>query len=308
MSIVLIHQRNAERWLKALKSFLPTETIEHYPNVQHPEKVEFVVCFRITKEQMKPFLNAKVIQCLGAGINYILEAEVLKKEMVLSRVTDPNLAQDMFEYALSGVLSQMKNLPKYAKQQRDKLWKGYDYKSFNNTTIGILGLGKIGGTVAEKFAALGCRVKGWSNSPKNLQGVESFVGEGGWKDCLKDVDFLINILPLTAKTHQILNAKDLKHLPKGAFLINIGRGMHNNDNDILKLLNEEHLSGVMLDVFQIEPLPTQHPFWTHSKVVITPHIAGVTAPESAAEQIAMNYKRFKKGEILKNVVMVEKGY
>jgi len=308
MSIVLIDQRNSEKWLNALRTALPNEKIESSEAVERPEDVDFVVCFRVTKEQIEQFPNLKVVQCSGAGINYILEAEVLTPEITLARVVDENLSQDMFEFALASVLSQMKNLPLYANQQRKPLWKGYDYKRIHQTTIGILGLGKIGSFVAQQFANLGFRVKGWSNSSKNITNVESYEGEKGWSGCLSEVDFLINILPLTEETNQILNYKNLKTLPKGACLINIGRGAHQNETDILKLLDEEHLSSVMLDVFTKEPLPQNHPFWKHSNITITPHIAGVSIPESAAEQIAVNYLRFKKGEKLENVVDVKKGY
>ncbi len=308
MSIVLIHQRNTKRWLNALRQELPNVTVSLYSEVENPAEVDFVVCFRITSEQITPFPNVKIVHCLGAGINYILEANVLTEKMTLARVVDENLSQDMFEFALSGILSQMKNLPQYAEQQRQQHWKSYDYKSIHNTTVGILGLGKIGGFVAEQFAKLGFRVKGWSNSPKNLAGVESFVGKSGWAECLSGVDYLVNILPLTADTQQILNYKKLKHLPKGAFLINIGRGAHAHQTDILQLLDESHLSGVLLDVFHEEPLPKEHPFWEHPNVQITPHVAGVTVPEFAAEQIAANYIRFRNGETLENVIEVEKGY
>ncbi|MFT6148594.1 MAG: glyoxylate/hydroxypyruvate reductase A [Saprospiraceae bacterium] len=308
MIVFLDKKDNIELWLNSLKSALPNTIIEAFPNVENREEVAFAICMRPTKEQVEQFPNLKVIQCLGAGVNYILEANVLTEKMILTRTVDPGLSIDMFEFTLSIVLSEIKNLPKYARQQPQKIWRKLPYKRFEETTIGILGLGEIGSYVAERFAALGFQVKGWSNSRKVLKNVESFAGKAELPNCLSKVDFLINILPLTPATNQILNRANLQHLPKGSFLINVGRGTHNHETDIIDLLNEEHLSGALLDVFQQEPLPNNHPFWEHPKVKITPHIASMTNPVSASKLIAENYKRFKQGLPLNHVVDLGKGY
>ena len=251
MSIVFLDKKdNIELWLNSLKAALPNTTIEAFPNVENREGVTFAICMRPTKEQVEQFPNLKVIQGFGAGVNYILEANVLTEKMILTRTVDPGLSIDMFEFTLGVVLSEIKNLPKYAIQQPQKTWRKLPYKRFEETTIGILGLGKIGSYVAERFAALGFQVKGWSNSRKVLKNVESFAGKAELSNCLSKVDFLINILPLTPATNQILNRENLQYLPKGSFLINVGRGTHNHETDIIDLLNEEHLSGVLLDVFR----------------------------------------------------------
>jgi len=169
------------------------------------------------------------------------------------------------------------------------------YRRFKETNIAILGLGKIGAYTAAEFAKLGFSVTGWSNSQKNIPGVESYVGLEQLPTCLEKADFLVNILPLTASTKHILNKTNLQYLPQGAFLINVGRGLHNQETDIIELLDNGHLSGALLDVFSQEPLPASHPFWKHPKVFLTPHVASVTNANSAVMQIADNYRRFKKG-------------
>ncbi len=309
MSVLFLDQRkNVKYWLKALKKALPNTKIEAYPQVEKPEEVEFIITMKPKKEVIDRFPNAKVIQSFGAGVDHILAEKVLKKGVILARVVDPYLTEDMFEFILTGVLIQMKCLPIYINQQKKGLWKPREYKRIQDITIAILGLGKIGGTVGMKLAALGFRVKGWSNSAKNLIGVNSFIGKENLADCLADAHFLVNILPATPRTFQILNRNNLQYLPQGAFLINVGRGSHMHEADLLHLLNEKQLSGVLLDVFNEEPLRSDHFFWEHPKVLLTPHIASRTNPDSAAQQIGENYRRFKANLPLENVVELVKGY
>ena len=307
-ALIIIEHPIEEKWRVAIQKELPDDLIEVYPNVKDPVAVDFIITFKPRKAALQEFPNVKVVQSLGAGVNNIIETNALTKEMTLARIVDPFLAEDMWEFTLAVVLSEIKNLPKYQEQKAQSLWKPSYYRRFRDTTIGILGLGKIGSCVATNFAKLGFQVKGWSNSKKNIVGVDSYAGMEELPNALKEVDFLINILPLTEATEGILTNSTLEKLPKGAFLINVGRGPHNDETAIVQLLDNEHLSGVLLDVFNQEPLPAEHPFWQHPKVKITPHIASLTNRSSAAILIADNYRRFKAGEILANVVSLEKGY
>lgn len=307
-ALILIEHKVEEKWRAAIQKEIPDEVVEVYPNVKDPTTVDFIITFKPRKAALQEFPNIKVIQSLGAGVNNIIETNAVTKDMTLARIVDPFLAEDMWEFTLAVVLSEIKNLPKYQEQKAQSLWKPSYYKRFRDTTIGILGLGKIGTCVATNFAKLGFQVKGWSNSKKNITGVESYAGKGELSNALKNVNFLINILPLTEATEGILNIATLEHLPKGAFLINVGRGPHNDEAAIIQLLDTEHLSGVSLDVFNQEPLPAEHAFWQHPKVKITPHIASLTNRSSAAVLIADNYRRFRAGKPLANVVSLEKGY
>ncbi len=306
--LLLLKYRDKKLWKAALQVVLPNEQIEVYPNVTDPSSVDFIVTMSPTQAEVEQFPNVKVIQSLGAGIDYILKANVLRPDNILARMVNPNLTHDMFEFVLSILLSQMKNLPTYQQQQTQRLWKPMPYRSIKDITVTIWGLGKIGSYVAEKLTQLGFKVKGWSKSPKNIHGVKSYTGQDGLIQSITSTDFLVNILPLTPNTFEILNYQNLQHLPKGAYVINVGRGQHNQEKDLIELLNQGHLSGFASDVFHQEPLPTAHPFWNHPKISITPHIAGITAPHASAEAIADNYLRFKAGEPLKNVVDLNKGY
>lgn len=306
--LILDRNRDMTPWVAALQKQLPDANIELYPKVQNAAAIDFMVTMRPERATFLKFPNVKVVHCIGAGVNYILEEKVVTKEMVLARIVDPYLTEDMWEFVLSVVLTQIKNLPTFVELQKQGNWKPMSYRRFKETNVAILGLGKIGAYTAAQFAKLGFQVTGWSNSQKNIPGVKSYIGLEGLPKCLEKADFLVNILPLTPSTTHILNKSNLQHLPKGAFLINVGRGLHNHETDIMELLDNGHLSGALLDVFSVEPLPSSHPFWKHPKVYITPHIASVTNANSAVTQIADNYKRFKKGIALKNIVALEKGY
>lgn len=306
--LLLLKYRDKQLWKSVLQTALPNEKIEVYPEVKDASKVEFIVTMRPTKTQVEAFPNLKVVQSIGAGIDYILKADVIRPNVTLARMVDPNLTHDMYEFVLSVILTEMKRLRAYQKQQPQKLWQKIPYRRIKDTTVTIWGLGNIGGYVAQKLAELGFTVKGWSNSPKSIKGVQSYIGKDGLIQSLASADFLVNILPLTPSTVQILNYSNLIHLPKGAFVLNVGRGGHNHEEDLTTLLDEEQLSGLFLDVFQTEPLPPEHIFWTHPKVAVTPHIASVTDPNSVAQVIAENYRRFKSGRPLKNIVNLQKGY
>jgi len=309
MAILLIlDDRDNSAWIEHIRSSLPDTLVEVYPTVKDPLAIEFIISMRPRKEQVAEFPNAKVMHSIGAGVNYIIDEGALLEEMQLARIVDPYLTSDMFEFLLAVVTGQIRKLPLYRQHQQQQIWKTLSYKRFSDTQIAILGLGEIGGFVAEQFASIGFNVNGWSNSSKNLKQVASYTGEEGLSACLAKADFLINILPLTASTKYILNRQTLSYLPQGAFLINVGRGLHNHEEDIIHQLDEGHLSGAFLDVFKEEPLVKNHPFWLHPKVYMTPHIASVSNPKSVVEIVVDNYKRYRSGTPMRYLVDLEKGY
>jgi len=309
MSILLIFEnKNPNPWAKALQEKIPDTKVEIYPNVENKDAVDFVICWKPKSNILKEFPNIKVIQSVGASIDHIINSQLIDHNHIITRIVDKKLSSDMWEFLISIVLSQLKNNTIYAKQQQTKIWEQHNYASINNTTISILGLGSIGGYVAKKFAEIGFKVKGWSTSKKNILNVESFIHKEELNAFLNDSDFLINLLPLTEKTEGILNKELLKKLPKNAFLINVGRGEHLIEEDLVELLDNGKLSGALLDVFREEPLPEKHPFWLHPKIQITPHVASLTSIESATNQIIENYWLFLNKQQLLNVVTIEKGY
>jgi glyoxylate/hydroxypyruvate reductase A len=309
MSILLIFEnKDVKPWLNELKLKLPNTKIEVYPTVTNTNDVDFVICWKPKKNVLAQFPNIKVIQSVGASIDHITNSQIINDKTSITRIIDEQLSIDMWEFLAAVVLSKIKNIPIYLKQQQSTIWKQQSYQSIKNTTISILGLGNIGGYVAKNFANLGFQVRGWSNSKKDILRVKSFSGKGEFNDFLKDGNFLINLLPLTKKTEGILNTKTLQKLPKDAFLINVGRGEHLIENDLIMLLDNCHLAGAMLDVFYQEPLSQNHPFWKHPKIEITPHIASLTNVKSAVNQIVINYQLFLNNKQVLHTVCLKKGY
>jgi len=309
MSILLIFEnKNVEPWEKALKEKLPNTTIEVYPNIKDKDTVDFVICWKPIKNVFEQFPNIKIIQSVGAAVEHITSTQTINNNSTITRIVDERLSNDMWEFLLAIVLSELKNTRTYLKQQAQNAWKQQDYRTINDMTISILGLGKIGGYVAEKFAQIGFKVKGWSNSKKQISKVKSYDGENEFDSFLNNSNFLINLLPLTDQTKGILNKKTFRKLPKDSFLINVGRGEHLVEDDLINSLDDSKLSGAFLDVFLNEPLPKQHPFWKHAKIQITPHVASLTNVATSIEQITENYNRFLKKEKLLNVVSLKKGY
>ncbi len=309
MSVLLIFEnKDVAPWVEALQEKLPEAIIEVYPNIKNNSAIEFIICWKPQKDIVKQFPNVKVIQSVGASVDHIINTQDVGEEIVITRIVDDQLSNDMWEFLITVVLTELKNMSVYLQQRNDKNWQQHQYQSMSSTTISILGLGNIGGYVASRFAQLGFKVKGWSNSKKEIENVKSFSGEKELEGFLIDADFLINLLPLTSKTKDLINKDLLQCLPQSSFLINVGRGEHVVESDLVALLDESKLSGALLDVFREEPLPKEHPFWSHPKIKITPHVASLTDIESAIDQIVENYNRFLKKEELLNVVSLKKGY
>lgn len=309
MSIAIIfNQKDPKHWATAMQAHLPQTLVEIYPNIKDKQSVEFVLCWKPEADVLADFPNVKVIQSVGAAIDHITKTQSIKENQTICRIVDENLSHDMFEFLLTTILVQLKNFPLYSQQKERKLWQPKTYKNIGETHISILGIGEIGADVAKKLAKIGFKVKGWSGSKKEITDVESYAGADEIDSCLKNTDVLINLLPVTQQTENIINKNLLMKLNKGGFFINVGRGEHLVEQDLMELLNTEHLSGALLDVFRTEPLPSEHPFWAHPKIQITPHIASITNIDSAVILVAENYKNFITGLPLKHTVSLTKGY
>lgn len=309
MSIAIIFtNKDPQPWAAALKLKLPTVAIEVYPEIADPNTVEFLLCWKPQNDIIIQFPNLKVLQSAGASAEHILRTQPLDENVVVTRIVDDFLSNDMWEYLLAGVLYHLKNYQHYGLHQQQIEWKPLAYRSIKNTTVSILGLGQIGSFAALKFAELGFQVKGWSNSPKTLPQVTTFAGLKELPDLLKNTDVLINLLPLTDATANMIDLQILKQLNQEAFFINAGRGEHLVEDALSSILAEGHLAGAMLDVFRTEPLPQDHPFWKNPKIRITPHVASLTNINAVVGQIAANYNNLISGSPLINVVSKDKGY
>lgn len=308
---VVIYTKNTKQsnaWYLVLQEELPEYKIEIYPSVEDFNSVKFLVCWKPPHGLIAKFPNLQAIQSLGAGVDHIFESNTIDSKIQVSKIVDDQLTHDMWEHTLSIVLNDMKNLTMYQAQQAQSKWKARRYKRMKDVSIGVLGMGTIGKYVAKNFANLGYRVLGWSKSPKEIEGVYTMEGEKGMKQICHESDYLINILPLTKATKGILNRKFFAVMKSDAFIINVGRGQHLVDEDLIEALDTDMIRGASLDVFQEEPLPETHPFWTHSKIQITPHIASLTHIKSVYPQVVDNIKRVYSNKSILNYIDTEKGY
>lgn len=306
--IIAPNTRFAEAWQKGLQKNAPDLTIERYPQDTDREATEFVMSFNPPDDVFENYPNLKVVASMGAGVRSILDCPSLPKNVSVTKVVQQEHQRDMAEFVLSLSLAHMRRLNTYFQYQTEGKWRPRSYQRTANTTVGIMGFGAIGQVMADLFLKTGFKVTGWSRTPKQVKGVQGFYGENQKKDFLKTAQILICVLPLTADTKGILNREVFQNLPQSAFVINVGRGAELNETDLIWAIDEGHLSGAALDVFQTEPLPESHPFWKHEKIMITPHIAGNTHPDLAAKDVLLNYKALKTGKPFKHVIDRNKGY
>lgn len=309
MAIVIIRQDNKiDSWKKALKAKAPDISIYSYLEEHPKEEITLACVWKQPVDSLKQYPNLKCIASLGAGVDFIFKDQSVPENIPITRVVDPVLASDMSEFVLALILSFFKNLNNYRTDQMKKVWYPQEYKRISDVTVGIMGMGALGEKLAEDLIKNRFKVIGWATSPKIIPGVEVYTGDKEKNTFLSKSNILVCLLPLTRETTGILNSKLFKELPKQSYVINVARGGHLVDEDLLEYINNGHLAGAGLDVFHEEPLSVEHPFWTHPKIHITPHIASVSDIESVIPQLLENYGRLKEGLPLNNIVNREKGY
>lgn len=287
---------------------LPGDEFRVWPDAGRREDVDFLLVWRPARGSMKGFPNLKAILNLGAGIDYVLKDPDLPREIPLVRLIDRGLTDGMVEFVLHAVLHFHRAFHLYRRFQEQKAWTEVPQVAAAARRIGILGFGHLGQAAARHLLALGFPVSGWSRTRKSVPGARSFAGVGELGDFLGQSDILVCLAPSTAETDGLLNAATLARLPKGAFLVNAGRGGLAIEADVLAALSTGQLAGAWLDVFRREPLPPESPFWTHPHVVVTPHVAAITLPGPAAEEVADNIRRIRAGLAPNGLVDKARGY
>ena len=309
MAIVIIRQDNKiGLWKNALQNADNSIRVYSYLEDHPKDEITMAVIWKHPTGSLASYPNLKCIASAGAGVDYIFEDDNRPKNIPITRIVDPYLASDMSEHVLSVILAHLKNLNQYKLDQVANIWEPKEYQRISEVTVGILGLGELGSLCASDLNRVGFNVQGWGRSKKHIKGVTTFSGAAEQQHFLRTSDVLVCLLPLTPVTEGILNKPLLSLLPKNAYVINVARGGHMVDEDLIELLNNNHLSGACLDVYHTEPLPKTHPFWNHEKISMTPHYASVSNTNSVMPQIVANYKRLDSGEELCNLVDSDKGY
>ncbi|MGB5700071.1 2-hydroxyacid dehydrogenase [Muriicola sp.] len=309
MAIVLIRQDGKlDLWKNAFLGQYPDLPVFHYEEPHSTEEVTMAIVWKHPEGSLTHYPNLQCIASFGAGVDFIFEDNTRPKNVTITRVIDPALAADMSEYVLGVILMYLKNLDTYRQDQANKSWRPKAYTRIADHTIGIMGAGTLGITLANSLLPLGFKVVGWSREAKEVENFKIYHGQGGKTNFLRQSTILVCLLPLTDATKEILDKETLSQLPKGAYLINVARGGHLAENQLIPLIDSGHLSGACLDVFQQEPLEEGHPFWDHPKIKITPHVASVSDPASVVHQLVENYYRLEKKVPLVNTVDPSRGY
>ncbi len=253
--------------------------------------------------------NLKAVCSIGAGADSILVCPSLRDGIDVVRVVDPAQAQMMSGFVLWNVIWHQRRFATFLSQQREKIWLRVLQRAAKEVPVGILGYGEMGRRVADDLRMLGFPVNVWSRSAKPTpEGVSGFHGADGLTAMLPETEVLVNLLPLTSETHGILNSSVFASIRHGGYLIQLGRGEHMVENDVLSALDSGQLSGASLDVFLTEPLPPQHPFWSHPKIVVTPHDACDVSMDAIKATVDETANALRKGERPSNTVDRKRGY
>lgn len=309
MAIIIIRQDNKiDLWKKALLEADPNLDVYSYLEEHPKEEITMAIIWKHPVGSLSAYPNLECIASAGAGVDYIFEDPTRPTDIPITRIVDPFLASDMSEHVLAVVMAHIKHLNTYKLKQVANVWEPVDYQRIKDVTVGILGLGELGALTASDLTKVGFKVQGWSRTKKNIEEVTTYYGQDELSEFLQSTQILVCLLPLTPATEGILNKNLLSQLPQHAYVINVARGGHLVDEDLIMLLDSGHLSGACLDVYHTEPLPKTHPFWNHKKVHMTPHYASVSDTDSVIPQLLENYKRLQTGDELQHRVNIERGY
>lgn len=296
-------------WRDALAAQLGNDSFDFIvgPDCAAPHEVDIGLMYSLPPDGLLAFRKLRAVLSLSAGINQF-DRTRMPAGVPLARSIDRSLAQHMVGYARAAVYRYPRRFHRYERASRESAWRFELPRLNRDTVVGVLGLGELGRAVADALAGDGFQVHGWSRSLRDVPGIRTHGGADGLPNMVGAVDILINLLPLTPETQGVLSSGLFARLRPGAFLINMGRGGHLVEADLLSALEQGRIEAATLDVTSVEPLPDGHPFWAHPGILITPHVAGIVTPATAAPQVAENVRRAMRGEPLLNQVDLARGY
>lgn len=306
--VVSTNEATQEKWVQPLAAALPDAEVVLWRADMPPQDGDVAVVWSPPAEFFERERKLRVVFNLGAGVDGLLKLPSLPADLPIVRLEDAGMAVQMAEYAIWAVTRASRQFDDYVAQQRAGEWRALSELRRTQWPVGVLGTGVMGARVAQALAALDYPVAGWSRSGKVPAGVERFAGAAQLPAFLARTRVLINTLPLTPDTRDILRRETLQQLMPQAHVVNMGRGDHLVEDDLLALLASGHVQGATLDVFRQEPLPVDHPFWTHPRVTVTPHVAAISLQHETIAQVVDKIGRFGKGEPLTGVVARERGY
>lgn len=299
--------RASEGWAAALASQCPQWNVLVWDG-RSAVAADYAVVWRPAGAFFKSVTGLRAVFNLGAGVDALLALPEFPVELPVIRLEDAGMGRQMVEYVVHGLVHVSRRFDDYLQQNNDRQWRPLPAIDYAQWPVGVLGLGTIGAQVAQAVASLGYPVNGWSRTPRTLPGVHCFSGPESLSDFLGSTRVLVNVLPLTPETANLLDRQTLGRLLPDAYVINVGRGEHLVDDDLLSLLQNGRLRGALLDVFRTEPLPDGHPFWAHPRIRITPHIAAMTLKQESSRQITRKIASLERGEPVSGLVQRDRGY
>ncbi|AJX34790.1 2-hydroxyacid dehydrogenase [Burkholderia oklahomensis] len=295
------------QWARLFAEKAPDVPFRLWPDVGDPAAVRYLAAWQPPDDPLRLMPNLEVVFSVGAGVDQF-DLSRVPAHLPVVRMIEPGIVEGMVEYVTQAVLTIHRDLLDYAMLQRMQMWRAKPVRAAASRRIGVLGLGMLGQAVLDALRRFGFPCAGWSRSPRTLEGVECYAGKAGLAALLARSDILICLLPLTPETRGLLDTPVFDALPDGASLIQAGRGPQLVEAALLEALASGKLDSAIVDVADPEPLPAGHPFWTHPRIRITPHIASATRPDTAVEAVLANLARHRAGEPMVGVVDRARGY
>lgn len=309
MSVLVISQdKISSKLVELFASQVPGNTFHLWPEIGDPAAVEYAVAWKPPPGELAKLPKLKAILSFAAGIDHLASDPALPRHIPVVRAVSEASCLTMSGFCISQVLRYQHRLALYESFQRQGLWKQVPPHDMSDTKVGVLGMGVLGADLAERLQALGFAVNGWARSPRDFAGVTMFHGVDGLLPCVAASNVVVCLLPLTAETRGILDAKAFAAMPKDGYVINVARGLHVVTADLIAAIDNGHLEGATLDVVDPEPLPPESPLWRHPKIVVTPHTSGRMSNQRVALNLVAMLREVLSGKPLANVVDWSKGY
>ncbi len=307
---ILFHDLTVEpeSWLAHLRQAFPQADIALWQPGAAP--ADYALVWAPPQQLLDEQPQLKALFNIAAGVDALLKLR-LPQGVPVFRLDDAGMAVQMAEYVCQAVIRHFRELPAIEQDSRAGRWQQRTPRARQDCAVGVMGLGVLGRRVLQALAAFDFPLRGWSRTPQRIEGVDTWAGPEGLDDFLSATRVLVNLLPLTPETENLLNRRTLGQLQPGGYLINVARGRHLVDDDLLALLESGHLAGATLDVFRQEPLPAAHPFWQHPRITVTPHTSARTLREESLGQIVAKIRALEAGsapEHLSGLVRAHVGY
>lgn len=295
------------RWAELFRQQAPEINFHVWPDIEQARDVRYLAAWVPPADILGQFPNLEVLFSVGAGIDQF-DLSMLPAQIPVVRMVEPGLEAGMVQYVCQAVLSLHRDMHTYRTQQQRKMWLPHSIIPAPRRRVGVMGMGVLGRASLEGLMAFGFDCAGWSRSQHKVDGVASFFGADQLDDFLARTDILVCLLPLTDSTRYILDSSLLGKLPRGSMLVNVGRGQHLVESDLLAALDSGQIAHAILDVLETEPPEMEHPFWRHSGVTLTPHIASMTQPDTAVQVVIENVRRHRAGQPMRGLIDRRSGY